>query len=262
MAIKNKQTDSKPESFNVAATIVVIYDGFDILDISGPFAFLQAGGLNPVLAGVEKRIYKSGQGIEFQAQYSFGDKKILEILKGSFLIWVPGGFDEGFVKQFQKGNPLLRWLSDVGPKAKLVSSVCTGALIAAAAGLLNNCEVTTHWAFKKSLELFKKSKKLKVSGGYPRYVHDKKHNVVTGGGISSGLDESLYLISILGSDKKSSGDEKAMKAQLTNQYAPFLQFNAGIPATAPENILNDVIKEVIDNYCKKQLDPAIKKMLK
>lgn len=256
MATKNKKTDLKPVSVKVAATIVVIYDGFDILDISGPFAFLQAGGLNPVLAGVEKRSYKSGQGIEFQAQYSFSEKKLQEILKGSFLIWVPGGFGEGFVKQFQKENPLLTWLIDVGPKAKLVSSVCTGALIAAAAGLLNNCEVTTHWAFKKSLELFKKSKKIKLSGGYPRYVHDKKHNVVTGGGISSGLDESLYLISILGSD------EKAMKAQLTNQYAPFLQFNAGIPATAPENVLNEVRKEVIDNYCRKQLDPAIKKMLK
>ena len=246
----------------VTACIFVIYDGFDILDISGSFAFLQAGGLNPVLAGVKKRKYKSGQGIEFQAQYSFNDKKIQEILKGHFLIWVPGGFGDGLANQFIKGNPMLKWLSDTGPKAKLVSSVCTGALVAAAAGLLDGCEVTTHWAFKESLELFKKNKKIKVSGGFPRYIHDKKHNVVTGGGISSGLDESIYLISILGSDKQPSGDEKAMKAQLLNQYAPFLQFNAGIPATAPEAVVNAIKKEVIDDYCKKQLDPAIKKFLK
>jgi len=254
MATKIKQTKTKTTA--VAATIFVIYDGFDILDIAGPFAFLQAGGLNPVLAGVEKRTYKSGQGIEFNAQYSFRDKAIKEIVKGSFLIWVPGGFGDGLKNQFYKGNPLLTWLSSTGSKATMVSSVCTGALIAAAAGLLDNCEVTTHWAFKKSLELFKKKNNLKVSDGYPRYLHDKKHQVVTGGGISSGLDESIYLISILG------GDEKAMRAQLTNQYAPFLQFNAGIPATAPDSVTSFVRKEITDDYCKKQLDPLIKKFLK
>lgn len=262
MARTNKQVNVKASSPGVAASIFVLYDGFDILDVSGPYAFFQDGGLNPVLAAVEKRKYKSVQGIEFQAQYSFKDKKLLELLKGDFLLFVPGGYGPDFVKQFYNGNPMLTWLSQVTPNAKMVSSVCTGALIAAAAGLLDNCEVTTHWAFTKSLELFKKSKKIRISRDFPRYVHDKKHNVVTGGGISSGLDESIYLISLLGAAKQSAADEKAMEVQLITQYAPFLQFNAGLPATAPATVLKTVREEIIDDFCRKQLDPAIKKMLK
>jgi putative intracellular protease/amidase len=250
MYAKNKKANPKV----IPVAIVVIYDGFDILDISGPFAFLSAGGFNPVLAGLEKKSYKSGQGIEFVAQYSFTDKEIKKKLKGDYLLWIPGGFGSDFNNQFDKANPLLKWLSLAAPKAKLVSPVCTGALIAAAAGLLKDCHVTTHWAFKDSLELFKSKYKFTLDPGYPRYVYDKKYNVLTGGGISSGLDESLFLISILG------GDDAAMGAQLINQYAPEPPFTAGTPATAPPPLLKNIEADLEPG--RKQLNDRIMSFLK
>jgi cyclohexyl-isocyanide hydratase len=96
-----------------------------------------------------------------------------------------------------------------GKNARFVASVCEGALLLAAAGLLDGYEATTHWQFIPCLKQFPK---VKVVEGHPRFVVDR--NRITGGGISSGLDESLKLVEMLTSY------EIAQEVQRVTQYYP------------------------------------------
>jgi transcriptional regulator GlxA family with amidase domain len=93
--------------------------------------------------------------------------------------------------------------------AQFVASVCEGALLLAAAGLLDGYRATTHLAFIPCLKRFSK---IKVAKRHPRYVVDG--NRITGGGISSGLDEALAPI------KKLGGSKVAKSVQRTTQYYP------------------------------------------
>jgi cyclohexyl-isocyanide hydratase len=98
-----------------------------------------------------------------------------------------------------------------------VCSVCTGALLLGAAGLLDGHVVTTHWAYKDVLRLFPCT----VVDDYRRYV--QSGNRVTGAGISSGIDEALYIVSLL------SGITAARRSQLAMQYHPQPTFQCGDP---------------------------------
>ena len=108
-----------------------------------------------------------------------------------------------------KGSTFLDFIQQQSIKAEYTTSVCEGALLLAAAGLLDGYEATTHWAFIECLKAFPK---IKVQDGFPRYVVDR--NLVTGGGISSGLDEALKIISLV------AGVDVAQEVQLTAQYYP------------------------------------------
>jgi transcriptional regulator GlxA family with amidase domain len=93
--------------------------------------------------------------------------------------------------------------------AHFVCSVCEGALLLAAAGLLDGFEATTHWAFVPCLKRFPR---IKVVEGHPRFVVDG--NRVTGGGISSGLDEAFKLVELI------AGYGVAQQVQQVMQYYP------------------------------------------
>lgn len=107
------------------------------------------------------------------------------------------------------------------PGIEIVMSVCTGALILSAAGLLDGYQATTHWI---GLDYLRKNPKVKVVNGYPRWVHDR--NRITTGGVSSSIDGSFYLISVL------TDDQTAKCAQLITQYNPRPPFDTGDPAVA------------------------------
>jgi cyclohexyl-isocyanide hydratase len=100
-----------------------------------------------------------------------------------------------------------------------VCSVCEGALLAAAARLLDGYKATTHWAFIPYL--IQNYPKVTVADGHPRFVVDR--NRLTGGGISSGLDEALQLIALL------SGEGTAQSVQQTTQYYPDPPVSSEIP---------------------------------
>ena len=91
------------------------------------------------------------------------------------------------------GRSYLDFLIRQSQKARYVASVCEGALLLAAAGLLGGYAVTTHWAFVPCLT--ERFPDVKVVDGHPRFCLDR--NRLTGGGISSGLDEALALIQLL-----------------------------------------------------------------
>ena len=103
----------------------------------------------------------------------------------------------------------LDFLKKMSGNAKFVASVCEGAMLLAAAGLLDGYTVTTHWAFYPCMARFPK---VTLASGYPRYCLDRTR--LTGGGISSGLDEALTLIQLL------SGTEAAQQVQRSTQYYP------------------------------------------
>jgi len=91
-------------------------------------------------------------------------------------------------------------------------------MLLASAGLLDGYEATTHWAFVPCL---KKYSQITVADGYPRFVVDR--NRITGGGISSGLDEALEVIA------RVSSYQIACQVQLVTQYFPQPPINGGIP---------------------------------
>jgi len=107
--------------------------------------------------------------------------------------------------------------------ARYVASVCEGALLLAAAGLLDGYEATTHWAFIGCLT--ERFPKVKVIDGHPRFHLDR--NRLTGGGISSGLDEALRLIELL------RGTAVAQSVQQVMQYYPQPPVASEIPPAPP-----------------------------
>ena len=117
----------------------------------------------------------------------------------------------------------------------MVCSVCTGALLLGAAGLLDGHLATTHWTQLETLKLFSCT----VAPGFPRYVRSR--NRITGGGISSGIDEALYIVSLL------CGVEAAMECQLKRNTDPEPPFHSGDPADSdiwkhpllPEQIMQE-----------------------
>ncbi|MEM7762361.1 MAG: DJ-1/PfpI family protein [Cyanobacteria bacterium P01_A01_bin.40] len=153
------------------------------------------------------------------------------------VICVPGG---GMGQVTVMRDPeTLAFLQRQSQQAQYVTSVCTGSLILAAAGLLQGYQATCHWAFREQLEM------LEVEVVAQRVVVDRDR--ITGAGVTSGIDFGLMLISLLW------GEEMAKTTQLIMEYAPEPPHNSGTPDTAdPQTIesLLQVGKPLIDAFAK------------
>jgi cyclohexyl-isocyanide hydratase len=106
----------------------------------------------------------------------------------------------------EDGGGYLNFLKTRSASAKYVCSVCEGAMLLAKAGLLDGYEVTTHWRFIPCLKQFPN---VRIAPGTPRFVHDR--NRLTGGGISSGLDEAFKLVELLSDSKTAQGIQRTMQ---------------------------------------------------
>jgi transcriptional regulator GlxA family with amidase domain len=115
----------------------------------------------------------------------------------------------------------------LGAGARYVTSVCTGSLVLAAAGLLNGKRAACHWYWRDLLGRFPG-----VTADPARVVRDG--NVITGGGVTAGIDLALTVIAELG------GDVMAQSIQLGLEYAPQPPFRAGRPEEAPGDVLAQV----------------------
>jgi cyclohexyl-isocyanide hydratase len=193
--------------------VIPLYTGFDSLDVLGPNQAFYFAGMNVVLCGPDTTPIKSFEGVSITPMATFANCPQADIL------FVPGG--DGPMDVFGQGppnnNPYLEFLTTQAAKAKLVCSVCTGAIALAGAGLLDGHVVTTHWAYKQVLSLFP----VHIVDDYRRYVQSGNH--VTGAGISSGLDEALYIIGVV------CGVQVARAVQLKMQYHPQPPFQCGDP---------------------------------
>jgi transcriptional regulator GlxA family with amidase domain len=197
---------------------IPVYNGCDLLDVTGPYEMLSWGGLDVELVAQTPGLIKSGKGFTFEVPTGFAQAANYDAL------WVPGGEPDAIARLMS--DPSRTYLDFLIQKAKgatYVCSVCDGALLLAAAGLLDGYEATTHWAFIRCLT--DRFPKVKVVEGHPRFHLDR--NRLTGGGVASGLDESLKLIELL------QGTTAAQEAQRMTQYYPCPPVTSVIPPAGP-----------------------------
>ncbi|UPT84652.1 DJ-1/PfpI family protein [Bradyrhizobium barranii subsp. apii] len=185
------------------------------LDLTGPvqvFSSLPDAELHLVWKRIEP--VQSDSVITLAPTVAFADCPQLDV------ICVPGGYgtDELLVDK-----EVLEFLRKQEPKAKFITSVCTGSLVLGAAGLLKGYRAATHWTAIEALPYFG------ASVSRDRVCIDR--NRVTGGGVTAGIDFALTLVSLL-KDRAA-----AEMIQLRLEYNPAPPFEAGSPDTAPAAIV-------------------------
>jgi cyclohexyl-isocyanide hydratase len=141
------------------------------------------------------------------------------------VLFVPGGLKGSIA--LMSDDAVLDFLRDRGRRAKYVTSVCTGSLVLAAAGLLKGYRATSHWYVRDLLPA------MGAITENSRVVVDR--NRVTGGGVTAGLDFGLTLAALM------RGEEEARRIQLVLEYAPAPPFDAGTPENAGEALTRDVL---------------------
>jgi cyclohexyl-isocyanide hydratase len=199
---------------------IPVYQQVDLLDVMGPyemFNWVPDEQIQAVIISEYGCPVTSMNGVTFNAHYSFSDHPELDAL------WVPGGAPAA-LSRLMSAQPAtyLDFLNKVAADAQWVCSVCEGAMLLAQAGLLDGCQATTHWAFVNCLNQFPA---IEVAPGNPRFI--LSGNRLTGGGISSGLDESLKLIELM------TDTATAESVQLTAQYFPRPPVHGTIPTPPP-----------------------------
>lgn len=197
---------------------MLIYPGFTALDLIGPHQFLASMmGARVELVTNQPSLdpVRSDLGLVFTP-----DATLNSAMETPTVIFTPGGA-AGTVVAMEDANTL-EYLRDRAGRAKLVTSVCTGALLLAAAGLLKGRRATTHWAAHDVLADF---------GATPvdaRVVRDG--NVITGAGVSAGLDFGLSVVEQL------RGRPYAQALMLQAEYAPEPPFAGGTVASTDPRI--------------------------
>ena len=196
-------------------TGLVAYEGLDQIDLTGPFEVLAR------LPNATTRIFaktaapvRDLRGLILTPDATFAEAPQLDVLH------VPGGFGQEALMDDEETHA---WLRSQAAGARCVFSVCTGALICGAAGLLQGRRATTHWTAFHLLPLF---------GAIPvneRVVIDD--NLVCAAGVTAGIDGALRVAARL------RGDAVARAIQLYLQYAPEPPFDSGTPETAPAAVL-------------------------
>jgi len=203
---------------NPIRIVFVLFPGVTQLDFTGPHQVFSS------LPNAEVRLASvTGEPIESQGIVFGGLRRLAEI-QACDVICVPGG--SGTTDNAIADAELLAQIRRLAAEARYVTSVCTGSLVLGAAGLLRGKRAACHWAWRDLLTLF---------GAIPdpgRVVSDG--NIVTGGGVTAGIDFALTLVSEMVSPKT------AQSIQLQLEYAPAPPFEAGDPERAPRDIRDAV----------------------
>ncbi|MCK0770263.1 DJ-1/PfpI family protein [Chromohalobacter canadensis] len=203
--------------------VIPIYPGVTQLDFTGPHQFFSRVPQAEVVVASVGGLPVEAQGLTFT---NLAD---LEDITACDMLCVPGGL--GCLDAAEDAR-FLHAIQRLAGTARYLTSVCTGSLILGAAGLLRGRHAACHWAWQDMLPLF---------GAIPdagRIVRDG--NLITGGGVTAGIDLALTVIAEL------LGDETAQAAQLTLEYAPEPPFDAGRPDTAPASVHARVLDGMAD----------------
>jgi len=198
---------------------IVLYDRFTALDAVGPYqVFSSMRGAEVVFAAEQPgRVSDDERSLHLSA-----DAALTNVPHPDIVV-VPGG--PGQNDQMGDG-PLHDWLRTADQGTTWTTSVCTGSLILAAAGLLNARRATSHWLALGQLGQL---------GAVPvseRVVFDGKY--VTAAGVSAGIDMGLTLAGRI------AGDETAQAIQLGIEYDPQPPYDAGSPDRAPAEIVSNM----------------------
>lgn len=195
---------------------IVLYDRFTALDAIGPYEVLSRlpGARVSFLAAQAGPVTTDNGMLTILAEGALSD------MPRPDLLLVPGG--PGEVVQ-RAGGPVRDWLVEADRTSTWTTSVCTGSLILAAAGLLAGKPATGHWLAMEELA------RLGAQPTSQRIVFDGK--TVTAAGVSAGIDMALALV------QRIAGAQAAQAIQLGIEYDPQPPFDAGSPAKAPAEIV-------------------------
>jgi transcriptional regulator GlxA family with amidase domain len=195
---------------------VLLYDGFTALDCIGPYEVLSR------LPDAQVQFVSADGGVvrsDTRALAIVTEHSIDEVASPDIVL-VPGGPGDEAAAADQR---ILDWLVSAHESTKWTTSVCTGSIVLAAAGLLDGLEATTHWASYD---------RLRSRGATPvarRFVQQGK--IITAAGVSAGIDMALHLVAV------EAGEDYARGVQLAIEYDPQPPFDSGSPAKAPPHVL-------------------------
>ena len=195
---------------------IPIFDRLTALDAVGPYEVLSrlpGAAVSFVAAEPGPKRTENGM-LALTADLGYDELSDPEV------IVVPGGFG---TRALMHDEPTLAWLRGAHRTSQWTTSVCTGALLLGAAGLLHGLEATTHWL---SLDLLAEQGAIPVSR---RVVEQGK--IITAAGVSSGIDMALTLAARI------AGEDEAQAIQLGIEYDPEPPFRAGSLAVAPPEIV-------------------------
>lgn len=192
---------------------IVLFDHVEVLDFTGPFEVFSITGRRKigepfqVFTVAEKKTISAKNNLVVKPTYLFDECPPCDI----FLVPGGGGFhDDGtpFGTRYEMNNEvLLTWVKTKSASSELVLSVCSGALILAKAGLLDNLEATTHFM---AVDLLKSIAPTTKVSPEKRWVDNGK--VILSAGVSAGIDMALYVV------EKLQGQEVAKEAAAYMQY--------------------------------------------
>ena len=195
---------------------IPLYDRFTALDAVGPYDVLgRLPGADLAFVAVEPGPVRTEQ----RTLALIADKALSEVPRPD-IVMVPGGFG---TRDLFDDEAILGWLREAHEHSKWTTSVCTGSLLLAAAGILDGVEAATHWLARDELAAL---------GAIPvpeRVVQRGK--IVTAAGVSSGIDMALHLVAL------EAGEMAAQAIQLGIEYDPQPPFDAGSPEKAPTEVV-------------------------
>lgn len=206
---------------------VALFDRLTALDAVGPYEVLQRlPGATVTFVGEHTGEFRTENGfLGLNADATFTD------IPSPDVIIVPGGAG---TRDLMDDHPILEWLQQAHPTATFTTSVCTGSLVLASAGLLDGLSATTHWSAFGPLE---KHGAVRCDD---RVVEHLDEGIITAAGVSSGIDMALRLAELL-------VDATAAKAmQLGLEYDPQPPFDAGSVDKAGPEVMQRLIEYSAD----------------
>jgi cyclohexyl-isocyanide hydratase len=202
--------------------VFALYPRITQLDFTGPFEVLaRLPDARCILASVDGGELEADRGMKFSGLTPLAEVETCDLL------CVPGGF--GTVEAIEDARYLAA-LRRLGARARYVTSVCTGSLLLAAAGLLRGRRAACHWAWREQLAEFG------VTPDPARVVRDG--NVFTGGGVTAGIDMAFEVMAEI------AGRDHAETVQLAIEYAPAPPFDSGRPELAREPVLRVALERM------------------
>lgn len=203
--------------------VIPLFPKFTALDGIGPYEVMQRiPDIDITFIGHERGIIRSENGmLGIEADGTFED------FPNPDIVVFPGG--QG-TRPLMTDERVLDWVRSVHPTTKFTTSVCTGSLVLAAAGLLEGLTATTHWGARSTLTEY---------GSTPvpdRVVEHLDDRVITAAGVSSGIDMALRLVELL------FDTTAAQAAQLMIEYDPQPPFDTGALEKSNDEIMTRVIE--------------------
>ncbi len=196
---------------------ILIYDGFTALDAVGPYEILSCLPKAKVhfVAKDVGPVRTHTKALSLMADFKLPDIPYPDI------IVIPGGTKGTMVASKDEG--ILTWIRNAHESSKWTTSVCTGALILGATGILQGLKATTHWYARDHLSQF--------GAEYTNERVVRQGKVITAAGVSAGIDMALHLAGEI------AGKEVAQMIQLLIEYDPNPPFDSGSLMKADKSII-------------------------